>query len=97
MIYRALAFASTALLLAVGLVFAPKVDVSVDLGSASGSFDVKPADLNVVCPGPLFVTVLLNVFVPVHVLLLDNNELGAVPFIIDEISPLSPIIILAFV
>jgi hypothetical protein len=56
MIYRALAFVSTALLLAVGLVFAPKVDLSVDLGSASGSFDVKPADLNVVCPGPLFVT-----------------------------------------
>jgi hypothetical protein len=38
------------------LVFAPKVDLSVDLGSASGSFDVKPADLSVVCPGPLFVT-----------------------------------------
>jgi hypothetical protein len=56
MIYRAFAFVSTALLLAVGLVFAPNVDVSVDLGSASGSFDVKPADLNVVCPGPLFVT-----------------------------------------
>jgi hypothetical protein len=56
MLYRALAFVSTVLLLAAGLVFAPKVDLSLELGSASGSFDVKPADLSVVCPGPLFVT-----------------------------------------
>jgi hypothetical protein len=56
MIYRVLAFVSTALLLAAGLVFAPKVDLSVELGSGSGSFDVKPADLSAVCPGPLFVT-----------------------------------------
>ena len=56
MILRILTFASATVLLVAGLVFAPKVDFSVDLGSASGSFDVKPADLNVVCPGPLFVT-----------------------------------------
>jgi len=56
MIYRVLAFVSTALLLTAGLVFAPKVDLSVELGSGSGSFDVKPADLSAVCPGPLFVT-----------------------------------------
>ena len=56
MITRAIAFISTALLLAVGLVFAPPLAVSVDLGSASGSFDVKPADQSLVCPGPLFVT-----------------------------------------
>jgi Family of unknown function (DUF5719) len=56
MINRVIALISTTLLLAAGLVFAPPVQVSVDLGSASGSFDVKPADQSVVCPGPLFVT-----------------------------------------
>jgi hypothetical protein len=56
MITRAIALISTSLLLAAGLVFAPPVQISVDLGSASGSFDVKPADQSVVCPGPLFVT-----------------------------------------
>jgi hypothetical protein len=56
MITRVIALISTALLLAAGLVFAPPVQLSVDLGSASGSFDVKPADQSVVCPGPLFVT-----------------------------------------
>ena len=56
MISRAIALIATSLLLATGLVFAPPVVVSVDLGSASGSFDVKPADQSVVCPGPLFVS-----------------------------------------
>ena len=56
MISRAIALIATSLLLATGLVFAPPVAVSVDLGSASGSFDVKPADQSVVCPGPLFVS-----------------------------------------
>lgn len=56
MITRVIAFGSTCLLLAAGLVFAPALRISVDLGSASGSFDVKPADQSVVCPGPLFVT-----------------------------------------
>ena len=56
MITRVIALISTSLLLAAGLVFAPPVQISVDLGSASGSFDVKPADQSVVCPGPLFVT-----------------------------------------
>jgi hypothetical protein len=56
MITRALALIATSALLAVGLLFAPQVNLSVDLGSASGSFDVKPADQSVVCPGPLFVT-----------------------------------------
>ena len=56
MISRAIALVTTSLLLAAGLVFAPAVPVSVDLGSASGSFDVKPADQSVVCPGPLFVS-----------------------------------------
>lgn len=56
MITRAIALIATSLLLAAGLVFAPPVAVSVDLGSASGSFDVKPADQRIVCPGPLFVS-----------------------------------------
>jgi hypothetical protein len=56
MISRAIALIATSLLLATGLVFAPPVTVSIDLGSASGSFDVKPADQSVVCPGPLFVS-----------------------------------------
>ena len=56
MITRAIAFIATSVLLAVGLVFAPSVGYLVDLGSASGSFDVKPADQSLVCPGPLFVT-----------------------------------------
>ena len=56
MIARIASLIATAMLLAAGLVFAPPVVVSVDLGSASGSFDVKPADQSVVCPGPLFVT-----------------------------------------
>ena len=56
MISRAIALIATSILLATGLVFAPPVAVSIDLGSASGSFDVKPADQSVVCPGPLFVS-----------------------------------------
>ena len=40
MITRAIAFIATSLLLAGALVFAPPVGLSVDLGSASGSFDV---------------------------------------------------------
>jgi hypothetical protein len=56
MISRAIALIATSILLATGLVFAPPVAVSVDFGSASGSFDVKPADQSVVCPGPLFVS-----------------------------------------
>lgn len=56
MIARIMSLLATAMLLAAGLVFAPPVAVSIDLGTASGSFDVKPADQSVVCPGPLFVT-----------------------------------------
>ena len=56
MITRAIAFVATSVLLTAGLAFAPPVGFSVDLGSASGSFDVKAADQSLVCPGPLFVT-----------------------------------------
>ena len=54
MIFRIVSFVSVAAVLAAGLVFAPKVDVTVSFDSASGSFSVKPADMQLVCPGPLF-------------------------------------------
>ena len=56
MITRVISFIATSLLLTAGLLFAPPVSLSVDLGSASGTFDVKPADQSLVCPGPLFMT-----------------------------------------
>ena len=54
MIFRIVSFISVASVLAAGLVFAPKVDITVSFDSASGSYSVKPADMQLVCPGPLF-------------------------------------------
>lgn len=54
MIFRLVSFVSVALLLVAGLVFAPAVQSTIRFDSASGSYSVKPADLNLVCPGPLF-------------------------------------------
>ena len=54
MIFRIVSFISVAAVLAAGLVFAPKVDIKVNFDSASGSYSVKPADMQLVCPGPLF-------------------------------------------
>ena len=54
MIFRIVSFISVAAVLAAGLVFAPKVDLTVSFDSASGSYSVKPADMQLVCPGPLF-------------------------------------------
>ena len=54
MIFRIVSFASVAAVLAAGLVFAPKVEITVSFDSASGSYSVKPADMQLVCPGPLF-------------------------------------------
>jgi hypothetical protein len=53
-IFRIVSFISVAAVLAAGLVFAPKVDITVSFDSASGSYSVKPADMQLVCPGPLF-------------------------------------------
>jgi hypothetical protein len=53
-IFRIVSFVSVAAVLAAGLVFAPKVDLTVSFDSASGSYSVKPADMQLVCPGPLF-------------------------------------------
>jgi hypothetical protein len=53
-IFRILSLISVAALLAAGLVFAPKVEITVSFDSASGSYSVKPADMQLVCPGPLF-------------------------------------------
>ena len=54
MIFRIVSLVSVAAVLAAGLVFAPKVDITVSFDSASGSYSVKPADMQLVCPGPLF-------------------------------------------
>ena len=54
MVFRVISFASVLALLVAGLVFAPSVDSRISFESASGSYSVKPADLNLVCPGPLF-------------------------------------------
>ena len=54
MIFRIVSFVSVAAVLAAGLVFAPKVEITVGFDSASGSYSVKPADMQLVCPGPLF-------------------------------------------
>ena len=48
-----MSFVSVAAVLAAGLVFAPKVEITVGFDSASGSYSVKPADMQLVCPGPL--------------------------------------------
>ena len=54
MIFRLTSFVSVAAVLVAGLVFVPPVESTVRFESASGSYSVKPADLNLVCPGPLF-------------------------------------------
>lgn len=56
MIIRVIVFLSVGALLAVGAVFSPVVSSSVNFESVSGSYSVKPADLNLVCPGPVFRT-----------------------------------------
>lgn len=54
MIFRLVSFVSVAALLAAGLVLAPTIEYQVKFDSASGSYSVKPADMQLVCPGPLF-------------------------------------------
>jgi hypothetical protein len=54
MIFRIISFVSVTALLVAGLIFAPTLDYKVEFDSASGSYSVKPADLSLVCPGPLF-------------------------------------------
>jgi hypothetical protein len=54
MIFRILSFASISAVLVAGLVLTPAVEYKVEFDSASGSYSVKPADLSLVCPGPLF-------------------------------------------
>jgi hypothetical protein len=56
MIVRLISFIATSALLVSGLLLAPPVSLSVDIGLAGAGFDVKAADQSVVCPGPLFVT-----------------------------------------
>ena len=54
MIARLVSFVSVTAVLAAGLWFAPTLDSTVAFDSPSGSYSVKPADLSLVCPGPLF-------------------------------------------
>lgn len=54
MILRIVSFVSVSALLVAGLVLAPNLEYRVGFDSASGSYSVKPADLKLVCPGPLF-------------------------------------------
>ena len=54
MIFRILSFLSVTAVLVAGLALAPAVEYKVEFDSASGSYSVKPADLILVCPGPLF-------------------------------------------
>lgn len=54
MITRLLSFVAISSLLVAGFFFAPDLQTKVEFDSASGSYSVKPADLELVCPGPLF-------------------------------------------
>lgn len=54
MILRGLAFLAVSTVLVAGAIVAPTISSSVNFDSVSGSYSVKPADLTLVCPGPLF-------------------------------------------
>jgi hypothetical protein len=56
MILRVIVFLSVSAVLVVGAVFTPVVSTSLNFDSVSGSYSVKPADLKLVCPGPVFRT-----------------------------------------
>ena len=54
MIFRIVTFVSVTSVLIAGLLLAPSIETRVGFESANSSFSVKPADLSLVCPGPLF-------------------------------------------
>lgn len=56
MVLRVIVFLAVGALLSAGAVFSPAIQSSVNFDSVSGSYSVKPADLNLVCPGPVFRT-----------------------------------------
>jgi hypothetical protein len=56
MVLRVIVFISVSAVLAVAAVFSPAVSSNVNFDSVSGSYSVKPADLKLVCPGPVFRT-----------------------------------------
>jgi len=56
MVIRVLVFFAVGLSLAIGALFAPAMSWNVNFDSVSGSYSVKPADLNLICPGPVFRT-----------------------------------------
>jgi hypothetical protein len=56
MVLRVIVFISVSAVLLVAAVFSPAVSSNVNFDSVSGSYSVKPADLKLVCPGPVFRT-----------------------------------------
>jgi hypothetical protein len=54
MILRVVAFFAVSSFLTVGALFTPALYSNINFDSVSGSYSVKPADLNLVCPGPVF-------------------------------------------
>ena len=48
MVLRFMSFAVTAVVLVLGLVFAPAVALKIDLSDASSSYEVKPIDQTMV-------------------------------------------------
>lgn len=54
MILRVVSFVVVSAVLVAGLLFAPPVELRIGFDSVSGSYSVKPADLSLVCPGPLY-------------------------------------------
>lgn len=54
MLVRALVLVAVSAVLAAAVVFTPAVSSNVNFDSVSGSYSVKAADLNLVCPGPVF-------------------------------------------
>jgi hypothetical protein len=55
-ILRVLVFILVSAFVSAGTIFAPSVVLNVNFDSVSGSYSVKPADLQLVCPGAVFRT-----------------------------------------
>lgn len=56
MLLRLFVLITVGAFLAVAVFFSPPVSSKLNFDSVSGSYSVKPADLNLVCPGPVFRT-----------------------------------------
>ena len=56
MVLRVIVFFTVGALLAAAAFFSPAISSNLTFDSVSGSYSVKPADLKLVCPGPVFRT-----------------------------------------